>query len=342
MVLLCIFLANCDLENQDCFLNPDQMLVGYAYSPFGHPENFANTASFLEETQMMTNPSLMIAGPWRTSLQTSGQVPSSFIDFFNFSKSYCFRPVYATGFRTSTDLLLDHPNNTSNISWTNEFTKNAYKNMVLSFALQTQPPYFFVDSENDFYFKDNPNDFTQWVAFYEDLYDEIKNVSPQTKIGVSFQFEHISGKGILNGWNLAQWQAMQAYNPSKVDIWGFTVYPFFANVNVSQIQNNYLDELFAMANDKPVAIVETGWPAESYADFPTPWTSSEAQQDLYVDKLFELIEGKNVEILQWLYLYPLVDTCDGCDTWKTFGSISLKNQNGFERPAFAKWVSKNQ
>ncbi|MCB0273015.1 MAG: hypothetical protein KDD46_08370 [Bdellovibrionales bacterium] len=338
-VVCILFLFSCDdLPENECILNSNQTFQGYAISPEGHPEDFSKLIQFYEFTQQQENASVMIGASWRESLENSGDIPQSFLAFASQANQFCFMPVWTMGWYSEGTALLDHPNNEANNSWTNTFTKTAFETMILSFVNQVRPAYLFVSNEDDFYYEDQPNDHQNWVNFYHTLYDQIKNISPNTQVGVTFQYEHISGKGILNGWNVQNWTAFERYNPDKIDIYGFTVYPFFAHPNVEAIPSNYLDELFDHIGNKPYAITETGWPAQSFDDFPTAWSESEAQQASFAQMILSLTSGTPIDVLQWLYLYPLVDTCESCDTWKLFGSISLYDENGAPRPAANVWL----
>ena len=82
-------------------------------------------------------------------------------------------------------------------------------------------------------------------------------------------------------------------------------------------------------------ITETGWPADSFIG---TWESSPIQQEDYVDKLFTMIDGHNVEVVDWLFLNYMKDTTN-TDADKIFRSVALRDSLGNDRPALAKWLT---
>lgn len=71
---------------------------------------------------------------------------------------------------------------------------------------------------------------------------------------------------------------------------------------------------------------------------PVPWETSEAHQVTYLDRLFAMMEGRDVRGAVWLFLHPLLD--DGTFDARVFGSISLRDETGAKRPVYDAWAAK--
>jgi hypothetical protein len=239
------------------------------------------------------------------------------------------------GWRSGDTNLIQIPSNLVN-DWTNLDARDLYVSMLKDFVNQYRSTYIFLGNENDFYYEPNTADYANWIITYNLAYDAIKQVVPETLVGPVFSYEHISGQGILNGWNAQFWQALDDHDMDKVDIVGVTVYPFFQYENSEDVPSNYLQPLFDKVGSRPVIITETGWPAENFA-LPAPvWTTTEEAQVTYVDRLSAMTSGKNIPVMNWLFYNGMVD--DGSDAWKIFGTVSVKDSLGIEYQVFSKWA----
>jgi len=236
--------------------------------------------------------------------------------------------------RSGDSLVLSVPGNSTN-DWTNTTMKGHFLNMLINAADSLQPTYLFIGNETSRYWELDSVDYLNWVDFYHTAYDSIKVHSPNTKVGTVFNYEHLSGQGELVNFTTSYWQAFAAHDTSKIDILGLTVYPFFNDTLANDVPNNYLDPLFNRVGNIPVAITETGWPADSFIG---AWEATPLQQELYVDKLFDIINGHNVEVVNWLFLHYSLDVTN-TDADKVFRSVSLRDSLGNDRPALAKWLS---
>ena len=290
----------------------------------------------------MNGAGVMYNGPWRDDVaigKDSGEIPEAALVATHFSNALHYIPICVFVWRDEQTLLLSVPGNKTN-NWSNDKTKKLFKMMLIKFVSAYEPPFVFLGNENDFYYQQNPNDYLNWINFYNTAYEAIKKVSPHTLIGPVFNFEHLSGSGQLNGWISPNWKALDAHDLNKIDILGITLYPFFAYPQPDLIPKNYLDPLLKHAGfTKPIALIETGWPAEESEGFKPPWETSETAQVHYLSRLYGLIEGKKVKIINWLYLYPPSSAFQGqTQNDKIFGSVSIRDEQGNKRPVYEKWI----
>ncbi len=169
--------------------------------------------------------------------------------------------------------------------------------MLVSFATTYQPRFLFIGNENDFFYEQDPTDYARWITFYNAAYTAIKTVSAGTQIGPIFNFEHLAGVGTLNAWTTPNWSALTTHDLTKVDIVGVTVYPWFSYATVATVPDTYLQPLFDHVGAIPVAITESGWPAENLANLNPLWSTSEQEQVDYITKLFGFAQGHNVQMV---------------------------------------------
>jgi hypothetical protein len=278
-------------------------------------------------------------GAWRNDVvagSDAGDPPNASVANMMAADQFGTIPLNVFGWRSGEEVYLAVPGNAT-ADWTNAEARALFRSMLVAFAAEHEPPFLFVGNENDFYFKHDPVDYARWVEFYEDVYDAVKAVSPATMMGTVFNFEHLSGTGSLSGFTPPLWGALDAHDLSKIDILGVTLYPFFDNATPADVPDDYLAPLLARIGNKPVAITETGWAAES--PNALPWMTGEALQLAYLEKLRTILADVNVQWLTWLFMYEMEDPGGSPFEWAAFASISLKDNDGRARPIHGAWLS---
>lgn len=316
---------------------------GFGLSPEGWPHDYTQLEAFLAEVGSFPNGGVMQNGPWRDDLENgtdAGQVPHTAAGITGRAAEFGYVPIMVFGWRSTGNIVhLAVPANPSN-DWTNEEAKDLYEQMLVEFAQSYQPPYIFLGNESDEYFIGFPEDYARWVTFYNRAYDAIKAVSPETKVGPVLQYERMAGVGQINNWNESHWGALETHDLSKVDIVGITFYPWFSVATPQELPDDYLDPLLERIGDIPIAITETGWPAEYFGDRQLPWQASPPHQLAFIDALERVLAGKNIEILNWAFLYPLgfSEEEEVVLVWELFGPLALYDREGNPRPAYEAWI----
>lgn len=317
---------------------PTQVSVvkGFGISPQGFPLDYSQIAAFYAEVSSMIGGGVMWNGLWKEN--GAGTTPKAASDLIQATSKYKFAPIAVFGWRSGTTVFLDVPSNTTN-NWSNAAARNLFQSMLVSCATTYKPPYLFLGNENDSYYEQNASDYANWISFYNSAYDAIKAASPDTMVGPVFNFEHLAGSGTLNGWTTAYWGALDSHNLSKVDMVGVTLYPWLNYASAGSIPSSYLDPLISRIGSKPIAITETGWPAENLGGLNPQWEASQEAQVTYLTRLDAMLEGKNVKMVNWLHLYPMKDTGGSPIEWKLFSSVSLRDSSGEKRPVYDAWLS---
>lgn len=319
-----------------CTDSKAQSKLGYGFSPEEFPYVYDSIAPYLQEVANTCEGGVVFANSnWRDSFNSSGQIP-------NLHKLVCSAQPIPYGYTDMINfawasyptLYMNVPGNATN-NWTNITAKNLFLQMLINAADSLKPTYFFIGNEISIYWAQDSVDYMNWIAFYNQAYDSIKIHSPSSKVGTTFNYEHLSGNGNFVGFNTPYWNAFNALDTSKIDILGLTVYPFFKYAHANSIPVNYLDDIFNRMGNKPIVITETGWPGDSLIG---PWYASSAEQVDYVNKIFSIISGKNVEVVNWLFLNYLMDTTNNAEML-LFKSVALRDSLGNDRPALSVWLS---
>jgi hypothetical protein len=316
------------------------VVKGYGISPQGFPADYSRYADFLTEVGQLPNGGVMFNGAWRQDVaggSDAGEIPAPAAGLLQAAAQYGYTPIVVFGWRSSeTELHIGVPANPAN-DWGNMEARALFKQMLVDFATQYQPPYLFLGNESDAYYIANPADYERWVEFYSEAYDAIKAASPDTQVGPILQYERTAGLGSFSGWTEPHWGALEAHDLSKVDILGITLYPFFSVASPEDIPSEYLAPLAERIGTKAVAITETGWPAENLG-LNAPWEESPEAQVRYLEALDNILSPLKIRVLNWLFVYPIDSGQDSFDS-QAFGSISLRDANGDKRPIYDAWIN---
>jgi hypothetical protein len=312
---------------------------GFSLSPVGFPRSYDRLGEFFLDIRNLPGSGVLWNGSWRDDAEqgtNAGSVPKAATTLLQQGEMDCFHASVVFGWRSGSELHLRVPEDATN-SWANQTAQLRFREMLRNFVAVHRPSVVFLGNENDFYYEKDPLDYFRWIAFYNLAYDDIKTIHPGTSVGPVFNFEHLSGGGTLNGWTRPLWEALSQHDFDRVDVVGVTVYPFFQHPTAGEIPSGYLDPLVAQVRGKPIAITETGWPAENLGGFVPPWVASDLEQTAYIPKLAAMISGKNVLFQNWLFFNAMVDDGTSSQAWKTFGSVSLRDEAGLKRPAYDVW-----
>ncbi|MBI4454044.1 hypothetical protein HY636_05360 [Candidatus Woesearchaeota archaeon] len=255
------------------------------------------------------------------------------------AKNYNYIPLVIAQFFTQSTGKLLKP--------LDETTKKEYKNSAVMFAEKYKPKYIALGIEvNTLYtssLSDSSSDFEEFVKLYNDIYDAVKAVSPDTKVFTIFQLEKMKGLngGLFGGENdekKAQWFLIGKF---KTDIIAFTTYPGLIYKNPSEIPDDYYSSIRAnlinlpeIYKQTPVAFTEIGWHSDASI---TGWESSEEEQAEFISRFSELTkglnEGNSLEFLIWSFMYDQ-------NTIQPFNSMGLIDKDGNSKAGWKIWTEK--
>jgi len=123
------------------------------------------------------------------------------------------------------------------------------------------PDYFLFGIEVNLLMKNAPDQWAAYMTLHRQVYAHLKAAYPDLPAFVS-----LTGIDLVEGYTDAD-HAAQAQALSDVlgytDILGLSVYPYFTRYMTEAIPTALFDELAALT-DKPLAVTETGYPAQDF------------------------------------------------------------------------------
>jgi len=206
-----------------------------------------------------------------------------------------------------------------------------FKETAVKVAETYSPEYLALGVEVSRLHEFSPEGFDRFIVVYKETYDAIKKVSPDTKVFSIFQLENMKGAARLTGrTHPPQWEIIDMFG-DKLDVIGFTTYPYLEYDSVEDIPNDYYTSI-TDHTDLPIAFTEMGWPTDS--------DIVQGDQDAQVNfllKLLESTEDLDVELMVWSFPHDVKSGVAG----GIFDSISMKKNNGEEKKVFQYWKALN-
>lgn len=202
-----------------------------------------------------------------------------------------------------------------------------YESAVLDVVALARPRYISIGNEVNFWYDDfgdspeSPNGFHHYVTLYEDLYDEIKALSPETQVFCVFERERVRDN------QEADLSVLELFDPSKLDVLAFTSYPFaLAGVNRPEdLPDDYYSRVFDHISERPISFTELAWPSIS------AFGGEASQADFVAEMAGRLTrdQGLELELFSWWFLHDAT-TVDPLAT-------GLITSDGTPRLAYEAW-----
>jgi hypothetical protein len=230
--------------------------------------------------------------------------------------------------KDETGLILKLPEGMDNATLDDAEWKDAYKQAVLDATEASRPLYLSPGNEVNRWYEQygaetgDPNGFQHFVSLYEEIYDEVKELSPETMVFPVFSRE------IVGEYREADLTVLEMFDPDKIDILVFTTYAFaVGSINrVADLPNDYYSEALDHLGvpDKPFGLTEVAW--STLEDF-----GGEREQAAFLTALvgrFTVDQGVNLHFLAWFVMFDLEDDPH---------QVALISREGIEKPAYEVW-----
>ena len=227
-------------------------------------------------------------------------------------------------------LILKVPDGMEGATLSDSEFRDAYKQGALDAVKASKPLYISIGNEVNRWYEQygandgDPNGFQQFVSLYEEIYDAVKELSPQTNVFCIFSRE------IVDGLREADLCVLEMFDPDKLDILVFTSYPFAVQgINrPSDVSDDYYSRALDRigVQDKPFGFTELAW---STLD---PFGGEQAQAEFLTDAAGRLTaeQGMDLHLFGW---WSLIDL--DADPHNT----GLITQDGREKEAYEVWKS---
>jgi hypothetical protein len=222
----------------------------------------------------------------------------------------------------------------STVDWSGA-QRDRFLAAVTAVARDQKPEYLALGVESNRLWMSDPAAFDGFVKGYADAYDAIKKVSPATKVFTIFQLELMRGDAYLMTGKPStppQWDLLARFK-DKLDLVGYTTYPYLAYANPADIPNDYYADA-ARRSPAPIALTEIGWPSADLggAAAGSPFGGTPEEQVTFVSRFFALTATVKPALALWSFPNDL-----GAGGPTTFASLSLRQNDGTAKPALAAW-----
>lgn len=203
-----------------------------------------------------------------------------------------------------------------------------FKEVCRVIAQRYKPAVFLIGIEINRYYEKSPSGFDDFVEFYKETYDLIKQESPNTLVSTNFLLDYMKGDGYRSGAeHHPHWYLIDQFG-GKLDIVTFTAFPFLDYDHPSDIPTDYLSEIQAHTN-RPLMITETGWPSKNIAGI----TGNEDAQVVFLERMLEMMDLMPFHAFVWAFPHdPEVNLAGGI-----FDNISMRNNDGTPKKVVGHW-----
>lgn len=205
-----------------------------------------------------------------------------------------------------------------------------------------EPDYFLFGIEVNLLMKLNPAAWDSYMMLHRRVYAHLKETYPDLPVMMS-----MTAVDLLEGYTEADHEAqMQALRDviGYTDLLGLSVYPYMAHFMTNSLPDDLFDQL-ASLTDKPIAITETGYPAQNFAVESglgrLQFVSDETKQNAYMKLLLEKASEHQFRFVVQFVLR------DYDALWKAIGGkedltivwrdTGLYDEEGAERIALETW-----
>jgi hypothetical protein len=138
--------------------------------------------------------------------------------------------------------------------------RSAFISYAKYLALNYKPAYMALGVEVDLIFANRGDaSFRNFISLYFEAYDAVKEVSPETQVFPTFQYENLIGIA-SNPPTQPLWSLVARFQP-KIDVLAVSSFPRSVFDSISELPGDYFDALQGRF-DLPVAFFSVGWPSE--------------------------------------------------------------------------------
>jgi hypothetical protein len=201
----------------------------------------------------------------------------------------------------------------------------AYKNAVLEAVVASEPLYLSVGNEVNRWYEehgvDGSDGFQHFVSLYEEIYDAVKDLSPETRVFCTFSRE------IVDENKEADLDVLDLFDSDKMDMLVITSYPYaLAGITrPKDIPDDYYLEVAESMWGKPFGFSEVTWSSlEAFG-------GEEGQADFLEQLVGRLSAEQDIDLrlLMWSWL---TDLGEG-------DSTGLIGWDGGQKMAYESWLS---
>ena len=218
--------------------------------------------------------------------------------------------------------------------------KSAYTNFVLRSVEHYDPDYLAVGIEVNLYLKNRSDGWPSLVELLEHTTREVKLSHPDLPV-----FSTVTAPDLLTGWTGVDHQAQLSGLDQVLamsDYLAISFYPFASSYLTEPVPGDVYDQLVALAEGKPLAIAETGYPAQT-TELPSFGFTFEGTDQKQLDWITQTLEAADTHEMPFVVnfisrdydaLWTKIGGGDPLAVWRDTG---LRDETGEARPALEYW-----
>jgi hypothetical protein len=229
-----------------------------------------------------------LSGPWgdifvKDLIRGNGMFPLIHMNFFG------------------RNMTLQTPDSMSSPTLNDTDWRELYIKSAKDIVNASKPKFFSIGNEVNRWYEEygaNPSDkngFQHFVSLYNETYDAVKALSPDTVVFCTFSREIVSKNKEAN------MSFLKMFDPDRLDLLVLTTYPYSVQgINrVSDIPDNYYSGVFDHTDIKKIGFSEAAW--TSLSQF-----GGEEEQSAFIRNITgRLTEGLDLELLGWPWLHDI-------------------------------------
>lgn len=198
-------------------------------------------------------------------------------------------------------------------------------------AANERPAYLSLGTEINSTFERDPTAYRQFTAVYRDAYRSVKEVSPGTRVFVTFQYEELLGEIPWLPPHVARWELLDDF-AGRLDLFALSSFPSFAFAVARKLPPDYYLQIGART-DAPIAFLPVGFASAPGRDGVNSSTAPEQRR--FLERLLGDADALEVELLVWyLGRDPASEVAPPADLLATTG---LRDAADVPKEAWAIW-----
>jgi hypothetical protein len=204
-----------------------------------------------------------------------------------------------------------------------------------------QPDYLAIGIEVDLLLDKVPDQWDAFMELHKFVYTELKREYPDLPI-----FASVFGIAMLEGYvdgidTMAHLQTLEELLPYS-DYYAISLYPFLSKYMTDSVPEDMFEKLFSLS-DKPIAITETAYPAQTFTleEAGVTFESDEQKQLAYFSGLLEEADRRDFVFIIDFFLrdydafWEKVGKFDLATFWRDTG---FYDEDGYPRPVLDLWM----
>lgn len=232
---------------------------------------------------------------------------------------------------TARDRLQGLPATHEGLDLADEGLRHAFVEEARFVAEHVRPDYLVLGTEVNSTFERNPQGYHAFVEAYRDAYDAVKEISPETQVFPSFQYEELLGVVPDLPPHAPRWELLDDFR-GKMDLLGITTYPSFAYNVARKVPPQYYAEI-QQQTDLPVAFVSAGYVSGEAPD--GIGGSTPAEQRRFLERLLADADALGSPLVVWFALRDL--SFATAAPYDVLASIGLRDASDRPKESWPAW-----